>query len=177
MPAKFADISSEADYLRLKVEDPARASEYEAFVHMIRNANQQKTQVEQERINAHLHNEFQQLTSKYPEFQDQEKAASILGNVRKACVDWYGFSPQEVEIIADHRHVPIIRDAIAWRQYQANIKAAESKRVPLQAPTATLRQNGQSSDFVGAEQKSKIINRARQTHDMRARAEMLAGLI
>ena len=177
MPAKFADIKNEADYLKLKVANPARASEYEAFVQVLRNAHQQKAQVEQKRVTEHLDREYKQLATKFPEFQDQTKANAILGDVRKACVEWYGFNPQEVEIIADHRHVPIIRDAIAWRQYQANIKAAQGKKVSPQQPTATLRASGQSSNSVGADQKAKILNRARQMNDTRAKADLIASLL
>lgn len=177
MPAKFSDIKNEADYLKLKVENPARASEYEAFVHVLRNAHQQKAQAEQARVTEHLNREYSLLSQKFPEFQDAEKAKTLLNEVRKACTEWYGFSPQEVEIIADHRHVPIIRDAMAWRQYQANIKAAQGKKVPSQLPTATLRTNGQSSSSVGADQKAKILNRARQMNDTRAKADLIASLL
>lgn len=178
MPAKFSDIKSEADYLQLKVSNPARASEYEAFVQVLQRANQQSQQVMQEKQKEHLDREYSMLTQKYPEFQDNAKATTLLNEVRKAAVDWYSFRPEEVAIIADHRYVPIIRDAIAWRNYQVNLKAAEGKKVPSQQPTNVLRNNATTNNSsISSDQKNKIFNQASKTTDMRKKAALIASLI
>jgi hypothetical protein len=176
LPAKFADIKGEADYLRVKVEDPARASEYEAFVQILRSSAQQEAQVQQQRFKEQLDNEYSALSEKFPEFKDNAKANSILGEVRKAAVDYYGFTPQEVSVIADHRHVPIIRDAMAWRNYQATLKAAAGKKTPLQQPTANLRSSGVSSPSVASEQTKKILNRVRSSNNVDEQATLIASL-
>lgn len=178
MPAKFSDINSEADYLRLKVEDPARASEYEAFVQVLRNAQVQQTHEQQHKLQAHIDNEWNALQSKFPEFKDPAKGVALLNDVRKAAVEYYGFSQAEVQIIADHRHVPIIRDAIAWRNHQANLKAAEGKKVAQQPPSKTLRTNGAAIGAnLGAEQKTQILNRAGKENDLRKKADMIARML
>jgi hypothetical protein len=178
MPAKFSDINSEADYLRLKVEDPARASEYEAFTQVLGNAQRQAAQEQQANMNKHLAKEWDALQSKYPEFKDTAKGPVLLNEVRKACVDYYGFSPEEVQVIADHRHVPIIRDAIAWRNHQASLKSAAGKKVVQQQPTQKLRQNGAAAGAnIGADEKNNILKRAAGTNDLRKKADALAALL
>lgn len=178
MPAKFSDITSEADYLRLKVEDPARASEYEAFVQVLRNSQAQQAQVMKQRQTEHLDKEWNALQDKYPEFKDPAKGPALLNEVRKAAVDYYGFTPQEVEIIADHRHVPIIRDAIAWRNHQANLKAAAGKKVPNVPNTPVLRGHGANSGAnLSSDVRNKTLTRASKETDLRKKADILAGLI
>lgn len=178
MPAKFSDVTSEADYLRLKVEDPARASEYEAFVQVLRNNQANAARESQKQAQKHLDQQWEALQTKFPEFKDPVKGVELLNDVRKAAVDYYGFTQQEVAIIADHRHVPIIRDAIAWRNHQANLKAAESKKVPNTPVTPTLRANGASTSAnFSADQKNKVLNRAANETDLRRKADILANLI
>lgn len=178
MPAKFSDISSEADYLRLKVEDPARASEYEAFVHVLRNSQSQQQQLMQQQQKEHLDKEWGMLQTKYPEFKDPVKGAALLNEVRKAAVDYYGFQQNEVEIIADHRHVQIIRDALSWRNHQAALKAAEGKKVPNTPNQPVLRTNAAGAGAnLSADQKNKTLTRASQETDLRKKADLLANLI
>jgi hypothetical protein len=177
MPAKFSDITSEADYLRMKVENPARASEYDAFVQVLGNAQKQAAQEQQGKLQQHLAKEWDTLQSKYPEFKDATKGPALLNEVRKAAVDYYGFTPDEVQIIADHRHVPIIRDALAWRNYQASLKSAQGKKVAPQAPTQKLRQNGAAVGAnIGADEKSNILKRASNQTDLRRKADEISKL-
>jgi len=177
MPARFSDITSDADYLRLKVEDPQRAAEFETFQTLINAENQRAQQLEQQKLQQKLDHEWSTLQQKYPEFQDEGKAQKIMSDVRKAATDYYGFSPQEIANIYDHRHVQILRDAMAWKSHQANLKAAEGKKVPS-SPIPTLRNNANATSAnLGAEQKTKIINLASKETDLRRKAEMLSGIL
>ena len=178
MPAKFSDIQSEADYLRLKVEDPQRAAEYEVFAQVLGNARQQAAEANKAAFQQKIDKEWETLQAKYPEFKDPVKGVEKLNAVRKAAVVFYGFTPQEVTVIADHRHVPIIEDAMKWRAYQANLKAAEGKKVPNKQPLPGVRQNGGGGQAnLGAEEKNKLIKKAAGTSDLRKKADMLGDLI
>jgi len=178
MPAKFADIQSEADYLRVKMEDPQRASEFDVFNQLMRGMTTQRQQLAEARAKEHLDNEWNALRTKYPEFQDAKKAETIISDVRKACTDYYGFRPEEVATFADHRHIQIVRDAIAWKNHQANLKAAESKKVPKTPSNAVLRTDGNAgSANLNADQKIKILTSANRETDLRKRADKLAALL
>jgi len=176
MPARFADIKSEADYLALKVKDPARASEYEAFAQVLRNAAVAQQQALQMQRAQYLDNEWNQLQDKFPEFKDPAKAKAIMDGVRKAAVDFYGYRPEEVEIVADHRHVQIIREAVAWRVYQANLKAAAAKKTAPQ-PTATLRSGAATGASPSNDQRKGVLNRVRTVSSDRQKADLIASLI
>jgi len=176
LPAKFSDIKNEADYLLMKSNDPARASQYDAFQRLVHNAKQQQAQLQQEQLEKHLANEFTQLASKYPEFQDPEKGGEILDTVRKVCVENYGFSPEEVAVIADHRHVPIIRDAMKWREHERNLKSAATKKV-VRSQTKTIRRASTDGTSKSVTQDSHIINKARKAGSMEDQANLLASLL
>lgn len=177
MPAKFADIKTEADYLKMKVDNPARASEYEAFVQVLRNSNMQANAARQAQQQQKLDAEWTSLQDKWPEFKDPVKGPAIINDVRKTLVENYGFNPNEVQIIADHRHVQIVRDAMAWRQYQSNIRAAEAKKVAPQQPGRTLRPTANTGSSLSGDQKAQTLNRVRKTGDIRAKADLIASLI
>lgn len=177
LPAKFADIASEADYLRLKVDNPQRANEYEAFVQIMQSSRQQEAQVHQQRFIEQIDREYSALSEKFPEFKDTAKANEILNEVRSVAVEIYGFTPQEVANISDHRHVPILRDAIAYRKQEAQRNAIASKKVPLQSPGANLRTSGVASPSIMSEQKKNTINLARNSTDMNRQAELIASLL
>ena len=177
LPAKFQDIQSESDYLRLKATDPARASEYEAFQMTLQMANNQSAQLQQAHDREHLDREWSLLLEKFPELRDETKARTTIDAVRKTAVDYYGFTPQEVTVIADHRYIPIIQDAAAWRQHQANLKSAQTKKL-APTPTKVLQRsatNGAAN--LADDQKSALLNRARKTENMRDKAAILARMI
>lgn len=176
MPAKFQDIQTEADYIKLKQHDPARASEFEAFQMMLRNAQAQSSQLKQQQDKEHLDREWFSLQEKFPEFKDQAKADQIMQGVRKAAVEWYGYSPQEAQVIGDHRFVPILRDAIAFRQQQANLKTAEAKKAAPQ-PVRVIQPRAASGTTLSDDRKTALLNKARKTDNLRDRADLVASLL
>lgn len=176
MPARFSDIKSEADYLRLKVSDPARASEFEAFQSMLAKGKQEQNQLQQVNMQRHLDNEWNTLASKYPEFKDDAKARTILDGVRKCAVEYYGFGQQEVQTIADHRYVPVLRDALAWKQHQANLKSAAAKKSAPQLQKVLKPANSGQASY-SDDQRAKIINRANKSSDIHQAADLIASIL
>lgn len=177
MPAKFQDIQSQADYLRLKATDPARASEYEAFQMTLQAAAHQQSQMQGAQQQEHLNHELNALLDKHPDWrQDQTKLTSALDTVRKTAVEYYGFSPKEVEVIGDHRYVDILQDASSWRQHQANLKSAHMKKT-VTTPTKVLRPNAQSSSSLPDDKKAALLKRASKATNDREKANILSQLI
>lgn len=175
LPAQFSDIKTQADYLRVKSEDPARAAQYDAFHGMVQQLQQQRVALGEQQIQRHLDNEAMLLAEKYPEFRDPYKGKEIVDSVRKAAVDYYGFQPTEVERIMDHRYVLILRDALAWQQHQQGLKSVEKARV-----TPTLKQalkpTAQSDNGQSAARRA-LLNQAKAATSERERARALAQLV
>lgn len=176
LPAKFADIQTEADYIKAKRDDPARASEYEAFMMTLTKAQQEAQSAQQAQLQQHLAREYEALQAKDPVFREPAKAQEILDGVRKTATEFYGFSPEEVKVIADHRYVQVIRDAQAWRDYQKGIKLVEAKKAAPAPATKVIKQAAVSSNQASSDH-SALLNRARQTENIRDKAAMLARII
>lgn len=176
MPAKFSEIRSEADYLRMKQEDPARASEYEAFQIMLHRANEERTALATKQQTESLNREWARLQERFPEFKDPAKATEIWTGIQKVAVEAYGFTPDEVAIIPDHRYVPILRDALAWRNHQQTLRLVEAKKTsPITAPKvvkAATPDTGGSKPNV----RANILQKALQETNPRRQAELLASI-
>lgn len=178
LPAKFQDIKTEADYLRIKATDPARASEFEAFQMTLKMANDQKAQLQNAQMNDHLNRELESLLNKHPDFRaDEAKLKTAIDNTRKTAVEYYGFTPDEVKVIQDHRYVDVLNDARQWREYQANLKAAQTKKA-VATPTKVLRQAATTgSTNLATDQNKALLNRAKKATNDREKADLIARAI
>lgn len=58
------------------------------------------------------------LLSKLPEWRNTEKAKAEKATVSQGLVEDYGFRPQELAQLVDHRMVLVARDAMKWRALQ-----------------------------------------------------------
>lgn len=159
LPAQFSDIKNEADYLKLKMSDPERAAQFDVFQRVLADSRQENAKMLQSQLNEQLNREWGTLVEKYPEYQDTAKAKTMMDGVRKGAVEYYGYTPQETQIIPDHRQILVMKDALAWREYQANLKAVGLKKsIPMQKRVLKP-----SSSNGAVDNKSALLNRARKT--------------
>lgn len=159
LPAQFSDIKNEADYLKLKMSDPERAAQFDVFQRVLADSRQENAKMLQSQLNEQLNREWGTLVEKYPEYQDTAKAKTMMDGVRKGAVEYYGYTPQETQIIPDHRQILVMKDALAWREYQANLKAVGLKKsIPMQKRVLKPRSSNGAVD-----NKSALLNRARKT--------------
>lgn len=97
---------------------------------------QQKAEFEKQKQESLRLNQ-QKLYEAVPDFRDDAKRAQFAGKMRKFGRDVYGFSDQEIDAIGDYRIIPVLRDAIAYRELQASKpKVAEKVKdaAPVQKP-------------------------------------------
>jgi cupin superfamily acireductone dioxygenase involved in methionine salvage len=119
---------------------------------------QAKTATEtQERINK----EWETALEKLPELKDQKRLQAFGQKTLKYGPE-YGYTPQELaNIHHDHRQLLVLKDAIAWRELQAN-KANVQKKVEGRPPIA----KGGKRLSPGAQQARRAtdaISRAKQS--------------
>src|SRR5579863_3024223 len=66
-----------------------------------------------QQIHAHLENESRRLLEKVPEWgSDHQRALNDVAEIKRKAVDTYGYRPEDLAIIPDHRHVLALRDAV-----------------------------------------------------------------
>lgn len=161
------------DWVKLSAEDPAGAQQkFFAFNQrreQLLNAVRQRDAMMQQMTREHLANEGLKLVQSVPEWQDAdetktfEKAKAGIDAVRKLAVERYGYQPNEVAEIRDHRPVRMAYDLIKANERIAELekreadrtaaaKAAEQKRT---APAPRLAQSsGQAQSTVGTPRRS-----------------------
>lgn len=133
---QMAGIKTESEMAQLAQTDPAawvaESQRQQAVAKFLSQLDQQingeRTKAEQEAEQARMQSTKQAYERTWAELQkdgiDRDKLAKIYGNVTKN----YGFSEAELASVYDHRQVRLMKDAIAFRELQAQ-KAAVTKKV------------------------------------------------
>jgi hypothetical protein len=78
---------------------------------------------------AALAEQKQRLVAAWPELAGAG-AAEQIGRLRNGLAERYGFSAEEIESIGDHRLMLLARDALRWRQAEAQAHSAQPVRRP-----------------------------------------------
>jgi hypothetical protein len=89
----------------------------------------QKRQAEEgQRVQQIRDREWQATLEVMPELRDPNKLNSFAGEISKHAAE-YGFAPQEIQqaLGLDHRQLLVLRDAIKWRNLQAQKPKAQAK--------------------------------------------------
>ncbi len=84
----------------------------------------------------YLTQEMERLGHAWPEFADPEKRKAVSTDLVNG-LQTYGFTPQELGDVADHRMLLVARDAIAYRKLMAKKPKADAKAKdapPVQKP-------------------------------------------
>lgn len=112
------------DWAKLAQDDPSGAQQRWFQFHQRREqfaaAVQQRDAIIAQHMQEHLVREGSELIKKVPEWgTDLEAARTGIDALRRGAVEHYGFQPQEVAVIRDHRLALMLRDAMAYHALQA----------------------------------------------------------
>lgn len=138
-PFNAMKIKEQRDQLR-----EARAAAIQTF-----NAKQQQFQQwYSETTQKALAAENEALLAKVPTWRNQEKATQEKGEIANYMMSHYGYSRAEAEMIADHRHMVVLRDAVAYRKLLANkdarVKQAREAPATVKPGAAAPQTNGRA---------------------------------
>jgi len=124
---------SEYSALRLKYQDrEARLN------HSLSALDQEKTvqqQQQAEQLAKVRENNLNELLAKIPEWTDQKAFEEGRATMKKSLTDNYGFTPDEVSNVIDHRFLLMARDAQKYRELQDK-KETVIKKVKVAPKTA-----------------------------------------
>lgn len=183
------------DLQRLARDNPAQYTElHAAYTQRTRQLDAVRTEqqrVQGESMRAWLQREQTALIAAVPEWSDATKRQADLTELRNTMATSYGYKPEEIEAVADHRHVRVLRDAMEAPKLRAELaalkaKEAEREKVVKQAisekkvaPAAvrTLKPGPASDNSRSQADRSKaLINRAGKARTLAEKAEILAQL-
>lgn len=138
------------DWAKLEAEDPIgflttkhqfeqhRAQLQQAFGALQKGTEEQQKQLKQ-RFDTWATNEAKQLVTKVPEWADPKAAERGIQQMNKDAAEAYGFTPDELGQLFDHRHVLVLRDALKFRALEAQQPAvmARINKAPVLAKPGT----------------------------------------
>lgn len=136
-------------YSAEKAKYDVAANEYQQKMADIQQALAGNSQAEMQARNAYLQREMDTLKQVIPDFADPEKAQTLRNNMLTVSQQTYGFDPQEIAAITDHRVLRVLHDAIQFRAAQGGkeqaIKKAKAKPKRTVKPGAKKTASNQNS--------------------------------
>ena len=150
VPPSEENFSSDPiGYLEAKMKYDREANEYQQKMAEVQQALAGNSQAEMQARNAYLQREMDTLKQVIPDFADPDKAQSLRNNMLSVSQQTYGFDPQEIAAITDHRVLRVLHDAIQYRAAQGGkeqaIKKAKAKPKRTVKPGAKKTASNQNS--------------------------------
>ena len=144
--------SDPLQYMELKLQYDKDAAEYQNRLGSL----QQQVAVNQEQHaqmrQAYLAKEAEMLQGYYPELFDEEKGAETRDQLVSTAAESYGFTPEELTAVMDHRHIRVLMDAVKYQQLQSE---SGKKRVEQKVQNKTVRSSKRKMNAQQAAQRKK----------------------
>jgi hypothetical protein len=177
------------DWAKLAAEKPAEwAQQRQAYddlqsrlnlaQHQIAHVQGQQAAEQEKQHKTYLAAEQQKLVARVPEFADPVKAKAFVAEVTKYIPE---ITPTELNGIADHRQILILREAMMYRKAVAARAEAQTKRAPP-AAASNVRQlrpaparAGTAREEAEGKQLAALHDNLRRSGTTQATADLLAA--
>ena len=113
-------------YMQAKRDYDLQMKSFQEQQQELNLAQQYQQYQQQQAVQQQVQREMQVLLEKIPELSDADKAAKFKENLVKVGSD-YGYTPEDLAGVTDHRALMVLRDAMRWRQSQAKRSQVEKK--------------------------------------------------
>lgn len=165
------------DWAKLAADDPAgyvqRNAAYQQRLGYLQAAMQQSQNFQAQQRKDSMAREEEALLTKVPEWRDPVKGSAAMDEIRKVAVDAYGFKPEEIASLPDHRMALVLKDALAFRKMQAAQRTAQAKQV-VTVPKVQKPGSGEST----AQDRAKaMMKQVRSASSLEEKADRIAALI
>ena len=171
------------DWNTLKKEDPyaymLKKDEYRDAQDKVSNVAQQQSLIQQEQQQAHkkarahfIQQEYTKLVSALPEWTDKD--STIKQDIRKYAAD-VGFRPEEINQLADHRSVLVIKKAMEFDKLTK--KVAPKKKAVKKVPKVQKAGRGKSKEDTATEELKKKRTRLRKSGKQKDAASLFYDML
>lgn len=159
-PSKELFDADPIGYMEAKIKYDEDLATWQKTVGELEQVSQRQKQMQQQALQYHLAQEMQKLQQAIPEFGDREKATQL----RQAILETgqhYGYSPDELNEVADSRAVRILHDAMKYQQMVAARGEAQKK---VEKTRPVVKPGAKKSATTGkVKQRKNAASRMKQT--------------
>ena len=154
-------------YMEKKLEYDNQVNEYQQRLNYLQQHVQASQETQAAARQAYLTKEAELLKGFHPELFDEEKGKELKSGLVSTAAEAYGFQPEELAALMDHRHVRVLMDAVAYQQLnsasgkkkveqkvQNKVVRSKKRKVTAEAQArkkqrAKLKQTGNIEDAIG----------------------------
>ena len=149
-------------YMELQLQYQKDQQAFQEKVGYMQAQAQANQQTHEQARHAYLAQEGEMLKGFHPELFDEQKGPEVKERLVTQASENYGFSPEEINGVLDHRHMRVLMDAIAYRQLNSDAgkKQVEQKVKAKQVRSTKRKVNAESA------QRQKQRDRLKQTGDI-----------
>jgi len=114
-------------YMEQKMAYDEAKAQYDTQMAEMQKVAAQQSEAQQAAMQAYLQQEKQALMAVMPEFGDAQKATKLRENLVRGGSEFYGYQPEEIGNVMDHRAIMVLKDAVAYRNLMAGKDKAAKK--------------------------------------------------
>ena len=139
-------------YMQEKLKYDESKKSYDAKVAQVNDFKTQQNAAHEARLQEYTMNQAQLLSQKLPEIVDPNKGEVIKKGIAEAG-EYYGFTPEELGSVRDHRYILAMHDAMRYRQLVQKKAKATSQKESLGTVKAGAKKKATAYN---AKQKAKV---------------------
>lgn len=129
-PSRNMFESDPIGYMEAKLKYDEDSKAYAEQMQQLQQIAAQQGQAQAAAQRAYLEREMETLKQLVPEFSDPEKAPQVRDRLVTMGQEVYGYSPEEISAVMDHRAIRVLHDAIKFQEIMSGKAKAEAKAKP-----------------------------------------------
>lgn len=139
-------------YMEAKLAYDKEAEAYQQRIGQLQYQVQANQEQHQHMRQAYLAREAEILQGYYPELFDEDNGSETRDRLVNTAAEAYGFTPQELISVMDHRHVRVLMDAIKYQELNSE---SGKKRVEQKVQKKTVRSSKRKLNAEQSAQRKK----------------------
>lgn len=156
-PSRELFESDPIGYMEEKMNYDERKGAYDNQMAQLQHVTNNNSQAQKQAKQAYLKQEMQTLQDKIPEFADSNKASKIKERLVEVGREQYGYTPEEIGQVMDHRAIQVLHDAMKYRDIMSGkAKAVAKTKKARPIVKAGAKKVNDSATKVRKRQKAKL---------------------
>ena len=137
-------------YMEQKLAYDQQANEYQQKLNYLQEQVQSNQELQQHAKRVYLSREAELLQGYIPELFDENTGQSAKDNLVATAAEAYGFAPEELAMLMDHRHVRVLMDAVKYNNLNSE---SGKKKVEQKVKNGVVRGNKRKVSAAQASRK------------------------